>query len=377
MPEEHLKMLEDFIHDSLEMVKRANPLVCALVAEPDREDILPEVIGSCSCLFHSIKGTGNFLHLDNLVGPAQAMDYMLDRIGCGELSVTAEHVSLLAESCRFMEQGLSLSLTEKSDERLASSASLLTSAILQSINDSNETSCDGRDVSSDLPEIRDTFLWETEKLLTTAEQEFVLWDFIAVDRQRVADLGWVLHRLSENFAFFELTDMESLCLALETTLARYLQGDFFQTGYPERVFLRSIDAVRSALESFSATDDAGVPRLEHHLSELQGLMRQPIGSLLVDAGLVNSQTVEKALGLQKISQDEKKRRLGEILVDMGEVTQDQVQRAVQEQQVKQMSDQAKTEPGSIIQSSISSIATTVSGHDALYTDGKKPDGRSS
>lgn len=294
--EEHLKMLEDFIHENLEMMQRVSPLVHALVAQPDRKDLLPEVIGSCSCLFHSIKGTGAFLHLDHLVGPAEAMDYLLDQVGCGELSVTPVHISLLAESCRFMEQGLSLALVEKNDERLAPSASVLTSAILQSINDSDENYWGEGAVFSVPLKIRDTFLWETEKLLATAEQELVLWDFVVVDHQRVAKLCWQLHRLKENFAFFELMDMESLCLALESTLARYLQGDVFQTGYPERVFLRSIDAVRSTLNSFSATDDAGVPGLEHHLSALQGLMLQPIGTLLVQGQRGESTNGRKGAG---------------------------------------------------------------------------------
>lgn len=331
VPEEDHRILEDFIDESLELLERAAPFVRALIAQPDREDFLSKMTENCFHLFHSIKGAGGFLQLDHLVGPAEAMEYLLDRVRSGVQLITPLHISLLAESCRFMEQGLPLVLAEKSDERLASSAGTLTTAIFQSIQGIGEVlGSEGIDAS--LPkEMRETFLRETENLLATAEQEFVLWDFIAIDHQRVAELCRLLSRLKQNFTLFELKEMERLCLALESTLTRYLQGDFFQTEYPERVFLRSIDAMRSTLTRFTCLEDAAVTGLEHHLDALQGLIRQPIGKLLVEAGLVDPLILENALDVQRTSQQAKPRRLGEVLVDMGEVTRDQVQHILQTQ----------------------------------------------
>jgi len=316
------------------MVQRATPFVRALIEQPDREDILPKMTGSCFRLFHSIKGTSGFLHLEHLVGPAEAMEYLLDRVRSGVQSLTPRHIALLAESCRFMEQGLPLVLAEKNDERLASSASALTTAIFQSMKDSCDNLGVERTGAPKPQEIHDTFFLETENLLTTAEQEFVLWDFIAIDHHRVAELCRLLHRLQQNFTLFELKDLERLCLALESTLNRYLQGELFQTEYPERIFLRSIDAVRNTMTRFTRLGDAVVTGLEHHLAALQGLIRQPIGALLIEAGLVDSRVIENALEMQKFSLDATPRRLGEVLVDMGEVTQDQVQYILQEQHSK-------------------------------------------
>ena len=348
--EEDHEILEGFIRESLEMVQRAIPFVSALIEQPDREDILPKMTGNCFRLFHSIKGTGGFLHLEHLVGPAEAMEYLLDRVRSGVLTLTPLHISLLAESCRFMEQGLSIVLSEKSDERLASSAGALTTAIFQSMKDSEGNYCTERSEAAVPQEMRDAFLLETENLLAAAEQEFVLWDFIAIDHFRVDELCRLLHRLQQNFIFFELKDLERLCLALESTLKRYLQGEFFQTEYPERIFLRSIDAVRETMIRFTRFEDAGVTGLEHHLAALQGLIRQPIGTLLVEAGFVDPQVIENALEAQKSSQETTPRRLGEMLVDMGEVTQDQVQHILQEQHSKRtLAIQAETELDSVCQ----------------------------
>lgn len=350
VPEDDYKILEGFIKESLEMVQRATPFVRALIEQPDREDILPKMTGSCFRLFHSIKGTSGFLHLEHLVGPAEAMEYLLDRVRSGVQSLTPRHISLLAESCRFMEQGLPLVLAEKSDERLAASASALTTAIFQSMKGSEGNIGAERTGVPVSQGMHDTFLLETENLLTTAEQEFVLWDYIAIDHHRVAELCRLLHRLQQNFTLFELKDLERLCLALESTLNRYLQGEFFQTEYPERIFLRSIDAVRNTMTRFTRLGDAVVAGLEHHLAALQGLIRQPIGTLLIEAGLVDSRVIENALEMQKFSQDATPRRLGEVLVDMGEVTQDQVQDILQAQHSKRtLALQAETELESVRQ----------------------------
>lgn len=329
--EEEYELLEGFTRESLEMVRRAIPFVRALIEQPDREDILPKMTESCFRLFHSMKGTGGFLHLEHLVGPAEAMEYLLDRVQSGVLSLTPRHISLLAESCRFMEQGLPLVLSEKSDERLAVSASALTAAIFQSMKDSVGSYCAGRSGGAVSQEMHDAFVQETENLLAAAEQEFVLWDYIAIDHDRVAALCRLLHRLQQNFILFELNDLERLCLALKSTLKRYLQGEFFQTEYPERIFLRSIDAVRDTMTRLTSVEDPVVTELEYHLAALQGLIRQPIGTLLIKAGLVDSKIIENALEVQKSSQEAQPRRLGEVLVAMGEVTRDQVQNILQEQ----------------------------------------------
>jgi len=332
--EEDQQLLTAFIDESMEMIRQVQPFVRALVEQPDREDILPQVTGPCFRLFHSVKGTGSFLGLDHLVAPAEAMEYLLDRVRSGILLLNPRHIALLAESCTFIEQGLVLVLAEKTDVHLASSAAALAAAIHLAAATEEESIGDEGTVAALPAEMRESFFWETENLLATAEQECVLWDFIAVDLERVAELCRLLHRLKRSFALYDFRDPERICMALESTLKRYVQGEFFQTEYPERVFLRSIDALRTTMTRFSLTDDLAVPDVEHHLVAIQGMMRQPIGELLIEAGLVDPGIVSQALEVQRSSRDEQPRRLGEVLVAMGEVTREQVQHVLQEQHNK-------------------------------------------
>lgn len=325
------ELVRTFVRESLETIQRVQPWVRALVAQPDREDILPRITVPCFRLVHSVQGTGSRLGFDHLAAPAEAMEYLLDRVRSGVLLLTPRRIALLVETCTFLEQGLALVAAENTDARLAGSAATLASAIRLAASaeaDAEQGESTAATLSADM---RESFLWETNNLLTTAEQECVLWDFIAVDPERVAGLCRLLHRLKQGFALYDFHDPERICLAMASTLNRYLQGDFFQTEYPERVLLRSIDAIRAAINRFPLTGELTVPEVEHHLAAIQGMMRQPIGELLVEAGLVDPETVDQALKVQRSSGDAQPRRLGEVLVAMGEVTPEQVQDILREQ----------------------------------------------
>jgi two-component system chemotaxis sensor kinase CheA len=90
--------------------------------------------------------------------------------------------------------------------------------------------------------------------------------------------------------------------------------------------------VREAAKKFIETDDFAIPEADQIAASIQGMMRQPIGEMLVAAGLVDSTTINRALEVQQTSPDKQPPRLGEVLVAMGAVTPEQVQLLLQEQQ---------------------------------------------
>lgn len=330
-------MLESFVDENRERVRGVLPLVQALVLRPDHADFLSQAISDSCRLFHSIKGAGAFLGLAHLTAPAEAMEYLLDQVKAGVLPLTPQRLALLAESCTFIDQGLVLILREKNDQRLAASAAALSAAIFESAHAGEDYGNEGLAEIGTMLEDNEFCLQECEhfeRLLATVEQEFVLWDFIAVDHRRVGDLCRLLHSLRQNFAHCHWDAFARLCMALESTLNRYAQGEFFQTEYPERVFLRGIDAMREALAGIALGNKPVITDFEHHLAAVQGLIRQPIGELLIEAGLVDARTVDEALTTQQSLQGKQPRRLGEVLVAMGEVTEEQVHDILQEQQGK-------------------------------------------
>ncbi|MCL2789990.1 MAG: ATP-binding protein [Desulfobulbus sp.] len=329
--EERQRLIESFIDTSLKMLHWLHPFVHALVAQPDREDILPDITDSGFRLFHFVEGTGAVLGFNHLVAPVAAMEYLLDRIRSGILPLTLPRIALLAEVCNYLERGLVLVREEQSDKSLADAASGLAAVIRQDVfQEQGAFLDDGSD--SGIPEdAREVFFWETAKLIDVAEQECTLWDCILLDSDRVAGLSRVLNRLKQCFALYDFHDPERICLAMSSTINRFVQGEHFQHLYPEQVFLRCIDALRAALVAFPSNNNLVMPDVEQHLADLQGLMRRPIGALLVEAGLVDVTEVDRALAIQRSVPDGRLRFLGEVLVDMGKVTPEQVEGALREQ----------------------------------------------
>jgi two-component system chemotaxis sensor kinase CheA len=332
---EEQDILESFVEESREMVRAVLPSVQALARGIGGEDQAEQAIAGAFRLFHSVRGTGAFLRLDHLAGPAEAMEHLLHQVRSGRLTLTPPRLALLTEACTFMDQGLLLVLAEKNDLRLAATAGTLSAAIMESAQSGEVQDGDGagRCVST---ADNERLVRECGQLLATVEQEFVLWDFIAVDYERVADLCRLLHRLKQQSARCGLEAFARLCMGLESTVNRFLQGEFFQTEYPERIFLRCVDAMREALTDGASARERDKAGFDHHLAAIQGLIRQPIGELLIEAGLIDANAVDAALATQRAFRVEQPRRLGEVLVAMGEVTEAQVEDVLQAQHSAQV-----------------------------------------
>lgn len=320
------------MRESGNRVRELMPWVRQLVAEPESEGLRHRVMHDAHRLLHGLLVGGAFLQLEHLLGPVEAMVLLLRTLRLPAVELAPRHIALLAETCTFVEQGLALVARERHDQRLAAAAASLQKAILALAQQEDEHSPQQTPLMGINGEMRSTFLEECDHLLMTAEQECVLWDFIAVDHQRVAELCHVLHRLKQNFALYECDDYQRLCMALESTLNRYLQGEYFQTEYPERVFLRCIDAMREGLSRYSLSEQLVVSDAQNHLNAVQALIRQPLGALLVEAGLVDPCTVDEALTVQRSSCGGHAPLLGEVLVAMGEVSREQVEQVLKMQQ---------------------------------------------
>lgn len=329
---ENQQPIETFACSFQTMFRHIKPGLQGLVEQPDRPDRGSFVIEPYMRVFDSMHGRAVLLGLEHLARLASVMTVFLEKLLCGTVLYTSQHIALLAESCTFLEQGLTLVSAEGTDMRLAESINSLTAAV-NAASQRENGSMAGKHEHPELPEwMRETFISEVDHLLVNVEQECVLWDFIAVDLERVADLGRMLRLLQQRFAVYGFSDPERLCSALASTLTRYVHGDFFQTAYPERILLRTVDTVREAARQFVDTDDFTVPDADQLAASIQGMMRQPIGEMLVAAGLVDSTTVNRALEVQHASSDKQPPRLGEVLVAMGAVTPEQVQLLLQEQQ---------------------------------------------
>ncbi|PIE56935.1 MAG: hypothetical protein CSA34_01150 [Desulfobulbus propionicus] len=339
VPAEDRLILESFVSESLGMLQQAETRIQELVLQEYSEDLNREVASLCFRIFRSIGGTAGFFKFEHLGAPATACEQLLGRYRQGLQLLNQKQVTLLVEACRFMQKSLKLVLEENSDEQLAESAAEMVMAIREEAAEKSflvEAEI-GKDLS---PEEQESFLWEIDELLEIVEHEFVLWQYVAVDQDRALALQQILNRLWSNFSLLNLAEIERLGEAMKTSMDRFLDGEVFQGGHPERVFIRAVDTIREALARFGQEGTAFIEELDEQLLNFQSLIHQPIGEMLVEAGLVGDDALEEALAVQKEERErtQDSRKIGEVLVDLGKITNDEMAGALSRQQeIKEVS----------------------------------------
>ena len=322
MAGEHDELMIDFVNEINQMLDEVETGDKGVSDDPD-------ALAGSFRLFHSIKGGSGFLGLDRLARVAAAAESHIGRIQSGNLQPGPETGELIDRCLRYFRRAIKVILVAGDDTGLEQD----TRELLDWIRE--RTGIDQADASgqSDRQGL-DSFLRETEELLRYAEQEFVLWEDTIADEERLLTLYRVLHRLGTNYRFYGYHDLVRLSEAMERLLDRAISGEVFRGEYPEKPFLRAIDVMIALLEPLSLGDDGEVADLDHLITDLENTMREPLGELLVKAGLVEPDVVDRALETQRRdrSRSETPRRLGEVLVEMGEVTPDQVNRALSVQE---------------------------------------------
>lgn len=285
VPAEDVAILYDFICESSEVLDKIDVRL-----NQEGADVTSDTLQLCFRLFHSIKGSAGLLRLDHLYELARASETFFDVLCSSSTGQRSKHSPLIIELCSLTRKALHRIPAECNDDFFAEPARKLIEKIycLPEIERLNVDRAMNQ-------EILEAFIWEVDDLLAAAEQEFVLWEHVVGDGQRLADLYRTLHRLTGNFSFYGYVDLLTLSEAIESVLDRYLKGEVLQGEYPEEVFLQVIDAMRDAVASLARSGEDKIKELDTFLDSLQAVMRMPLGEIFIKAGLVESEIVEQAL----------------------------------------------------------------------------------
>ncbi|NOQ45921.1 MAG: hypothetical protein GQ559_04500, partial [Desulfobulbaceae bacterium] len=194
VPAEDKEILRDFVNESLQMLEAIYPLITDLARVPGTESRPGVVLSRCFRTFHSMKGSAGFLQLDYFAEVIGAAEHLLVALQENRMPFRKDHADLLLATCDFAGFGLARIKAEKSDDLLAGLAGDLSERLLLAggEGDTATEANPGADVTSERLEV---FSLEADVLLLEAEQEFTLWDYIAVDQPRVTELFRTLHRL--------------------------------------------------------------------------------------------------------------------------------------------------------------------------------------
>jgi len=323
VPNEHVAIMYDFIGESSEVLDQID-----IRLHQEGTYITPDTLQLCFRLFHTIKGSAGFLRLDHFYDLARTAETFFDVLCANSTEQHSEYSLFIIELCSLTRKALHRIPAECRDNFFAESSRQL----IDKINCFPEIERLDKDRAMN-PEVLEAFIGEINELLAVAEQEFVLWEQVVDDDERLIILYRILHRLTENFSFYGYADLMTLSKAIESVLDRYIKGEVLQGEYPEEAFLQVIDAMRDTVDSLAQSGTDKINGLDALLDLLQTVMRMPLGEIFVKTGIVESQIIEQALQVQATARDpqKKNRRLGEVLVAMGEVTSDQLSLALTQQ----------------------------------------------
>lgn len=360
--DDQIEIIQEFVTESRDMIDQLEPAIIELGQNSD-----PETMNAIFRLFHSMKGSAGFLEFDHITRVAHAAENLLDLIRNGEIKLVEEHVNLLCASCDFAKEALDIVENDYSDSPTEKAADFISQQLHETIerartaeSPADTGSEEAEDVAVEdaaaeseavsaapetdeidptvepladeflLPqleitdEMRLSFVQEGNELLQNAEQGLLAWGENPTDTESIGDIFRQIHSFKGNCGFFGFTQMEKLSHQMENILDRVKSGSKLAVENPADQLLASLDILQQAVNNIADGNQGNIENLDKHLRDLQLLLPQLLGEILVEEG-VEAEAITKAVATQK-------KPVGEILLEQGKASSAQVDSALKKQQ---------------------------------------------
>ncbi|MFW5850071.1 MAG: chemotaxis protein CheA [Spirochaetota bacterium] len=319
------EVLESFLQEASEHLEVVEEKIVTL-----ERDYSPAVVDEVFRSMHTIKGTSAFFGDNPIAVLSHALEALLDGCRDGRIEMTGDLADVLlagADELSRMVGDLSSAFLTRANDELPLVVKLdpgRTDELIAEISrleagDDRPADVDPREAPG-ADELYESFATESADLLSEAES-----DILALERDP-SNGGLVdrafrhIHTIKGNAGFLGLGRVEELCSQIEEVLDVVRTGERTVSAGVVTAVLRSVDSLKRLVH------DPASARSEAHRSASPGVTDEykPLGEILVEMGLADETTVERAL-------DSQERKLGEILVSEGALSEDQVERALDEQ----------------------------------------------
>lgn len=361
-----IEIIREFLIDIQEILDDLEPSILSLEKIREEKKELSEeslyVLHGVFRLFHSIKGSADYLHFDNLVNVAHAAENLLDNIRKSAIRLNSEHIDLLCKAHDIIKNSLShieehlnddgvAGITQElliqfDPEKYSSTLSADASGAVTAFTKETEGKDIGTAPAIDLdlspeeiisPEMAQHFQQEADDLLQEIEEDLLTWSKKPEDTKPVERLFRNIHSFKGNCGFLGYGDLEKLSHRAETILDTIKSGEEIQNDKIPDMLLQLLDVYKETLAKISEGGNGAIEGVDTYLDLLDDLLlpkgkaaeaeHQPprLGEILQKQGVVTSDDVETALETQA-------KPIGTLLVESGAASEKDVARALGLQQ---------------------------------------------
>lgn len=314
IPASDLDTYLGFLDESREHLDSIEEKTLGLRARVD-----PDVVNGLFRALHTVKGIAGFLGLTDIQKLSHRLESVFDALRQGKLAASEEAVMLLLAGLdRLQDQlaalGRGLEARAKGPEggwavALEEPDFAEAYAALEALLAPPAPPAGTGEEDLITPEMRSSFLKESEEILDATEQILLGLEDAPGDRDALARAFRNIHSFKGNCGFFGYARLEQASHRLETVLDQVRSKEEPVPKAVTGIALGCMDAFRAALPG---GPDGALPDPEGVLERLQILAGQPLplGEILLRDNQVSPEAIDYALSLQK-------RPLGQILVDEG------------------------------------------------------------
>ncbi len=281
--DENQELCVDFVVESREMIGDVEPVLVELETESESSgEIDMAQIDAIFRAFHSMKGSGGFLDLNNLVAVTHQAESLLDLFRKGQATLAPRHITVLCKAMDFILELLDQIEREFNDLGHEDEAEALVDALRVAMESpacpaesSTASTTDGsldqpgegsdpervvsEEISAITDELIESFVADALEQLEAAEAALLQMESEASDDELVAVAFRAIHTLKGNCGFFGYAEMETLAHSMETRLDVCRQSGERPASDAIADLLVNVDQLRRSTNELVSAEESPVP----------------------------------------------------------------------------------------------------------------------
>ena len=178
------EIFQEYVAESREQLSEVESILLEMERSADNGEVDISALNTVFRTMHSIKGTGGFLDLENIVSVTHRAESLLDLLRSGSVSLTQKHVTVLCKAVDFCNETLSLIENTGSDRGVEQQAGALIEVLSEAMcsTESVDPPAEEEVASVELPQTQGPVTKEE-----TTEAEVALGDGFIGEKQTEPD----------------------------------------------------------------------------------------------------------------------------------------------------------------------------------------------